>query len=58
MRARIVEPIVAEALVISYSIRAAALAVALGVTAGAHAQAVTTLNIDTRDTGVDRAQIR
>jgi hypothetical protein len=35
------------------SLRAAALAAALGVIAGASAQSVTTLNIDTRDTGVD-----
>ena len=37
----------------SSSFRAAALALALGIAAGAQAQGVTTLNIDTRDTGVD-----
>ena len=37
----------------STSFRAAALAVALGIAAGVQAQSVTTLNIDTRNTGVD-----
>ena len=37
----------------SSSFRVAALALALGMAAGAEAQSVTTLRIDTRDTGVD-----